>query len=70
MLKCYIEVVIEKIGPHITQSKLRVPTEKEYKQAVAEYKSGNCKHNLIIDIAGPIYDERICALCKKHVDYI
>ena len=59
----FFEIVIEKIGPHITQSELRPATQKDIETAQKLHKNGKCTHLVVYDEPGAIYDARICYIC-------
>ena len=46
-------------------------TEKEIEESKINHEKGlPCKVHLFYDVGGPIYDQRICGICGKHIAWI
>ena len=62
--KLYFEEIIE--GSHeymVVSSKVTPATKAQIKKAQEEFKAGKCKHQIIYDEAGWLYDVRSCGIC-------
>lgn len=71
MRKLYVEMVKERWGRHIMRSTLREATKQEVQAAQTLFKkTGKCEHKLVYDEGGWMYDERLCGICGKFIDFI
>lgn len=61
----FIETVTERIGNHILASTIRPATEEDVRIAREEHARGECKHNVVEDESGQLYDTRSCYICGK-----
>jgi hypothetical protein len=66
----FIEIVEERMGGIITKSINRQATKEEIIQAFIDYSRGKCKHSLIHDEKGWMYDIRSCLLCGEGLGVI
>lgn len=60
-----VETVTERIGGHILASTVRPATEEDVRIAREEHARGECKHNVVEDTSGWLYDTRSCYICGK-----
>lgn len=66
----YFEEVIEKIDDKIIMSDVRLATLQEISRDKFFNKEGKCKHNIVRDERGWMYDYRFCDTCGKFLGLI
>lgn len=59
----FFEEVTERIGDFVIASNVRPATGLEVELAQKEHLEGGCKHNIVRDECGWLYDYRFCAIC-------
>jgi len=64
--KPFKEIVKEKSGGVIITSDIARVTKREIRKAQKHYdKTGKCKHEIVYDVFGFVYDTRKCYICGK-----
>ena len=70
--KLFVETITEgSLEYGVIASDVRPATEKKVKEAKARYKkTKKCKHNIIYDEPGWMYDKRYCGICGRGLGVI
>lgn len=59
----FFETVKERFCGHVVSSDIRPATASEIEIAEMEHHEGNCRHQIVWDEPGWMYDYRWCATC-------
>ena len=69
--KLFVETILEGDADYIIRSNVRFATNKEIREARQVYKTTKkCKHNIVYDVSGWMYDERACGICGRGLGLI
>lgn len=65
------EIVTERVGPHILDSRIEDCTQADVDAAIRRFKdTGHCGHEYVWDEPGYLYNFRECAVCGKGMGAI
>ena len=66
----FVETVLETFGGHIIRSEVKAASSQDIEDANKTHLEGKCKHSIVYDTPGWMYDERTCFTCGKGLGLI
>ena len=62
--RLFVETVTERIGPHVLTSSVRKATVEDIEQERTNVANGEaCRHIIVYDEPGWLFDVRVCGIC-------